>query len=289
MTVSADTSFLLVGDLQRTMLIERLLGREQNDAERERLVALMAQERAKFVFYLGDLVDVGGATRAWEYFDRLTHPIRETNMKECALYGNHDYFGSADIRDAEMRTRFSNLAHCGHGVVGDAPLALVFVDSNKRELGQGKWQAQLQWLANTLQHIDRDETQRGVVALFHHPPFTNSWIDREHPEANREILPILLQSRKLMLTVTGHSHAYEHFYEHNKHFLVSGGGGGARQELRKGIFRRRNDLFEGGIRRPFHFLRCQPMSSGLRITAVGFDNIRSDVREFDHMEIFYSD
>src|SRR4051812_49040841 len=67
----ASGTFAVIGDTQRTLPIERLLGREQNDAERPRLIDAIAKDRPDLLVHLGDAVADGASARSWRYFDQL--------------------------------------------------------------------------------------------------------------------------------------------------------------------------------------------------------------------------
>ena len=68
--------------------------------------------------------------------------------------------------------------------------------------------AQYTWLQNDL----NANTQRWTVVYFHHPPYSkgshNSDVDAPMVEMRANIVP-LLESKKVDLVLTGHSHAYE--------------------------------------------------------------------------------
>ena len=79
----------VVGDLQRTSLLE--FWREQNDAERERIVAGIAAARPDLLVLLGDQVFHGGAEGHWARFDELVSPIRDADISTWPVPGNHEY------------------------------------------------------------------------------------------------------------------------------------------------------------------------------------------------------
>jgi hypothetical protein len=70
-------ALILVGDTQKTLFLERLLLREQNDAAREAVMREIAAENPKLVVVLGDIVASGGNEDAWRYFDQFTEPVRK--------------------------------------------------------------------------------------------------------------------------------------------------------------------------------------------------------------------
>src|SRR3954454_3181101 len=81
----------IIGDTQRTLRAERvLLRREQNDAERIRIIADLAAQRPELVIHLGDMVCNGQRLAEWHHFDRLMAPIRAAGIPILPVLGNHD-------------------------------------------------------------------------------------------------------------------------------------------------------------------------------------------------------
>ena len=98
-TLSADSSrrlrshprpLVLVDDTQRTAVAEVLIGREQNDTERTRIVDAIVASDPALLIILGDLVFDGASPVNRSQFDLLTEPIRDADIPVLAVLGNHD-------------------------------------------------------------------------------------------------------------------------------------------------------------------------------------------------------
>lgn len=243
--------FVVVGDLQRTSLLE--FWRESNDAERAVLVRAIADLHPAFVAITGDMVFDGSSSKKWSDFDELYAPIREGGIPVVAAFGNHEYWGGRE-GEAQVAAHVPSLGGKHWYAIAYGPLRLVFLDSNIGVLSPGEWQTQLHWYGDTLGAIDRDPDARGTFVLLHHPPYTNSTVTGDEVYVQRDLVPPLLAEKKGIAMLSGHVHSYERFVHGAKTFVVSGGGGGPRAELATGSDRRHpDDLFNGPPVRPFHF------------------------------------
>jgi hypothetical protein len=98
-------------------------------------------------------------------------------------------------------------------------------------------------------------------------------------EVRDSFVPLCLRYPKCRFFLSGHSHAFEHFREGGKDFLVIDGGGGQQQPLLTGADRRWEDLFPRKTeRRMFHYLRCRITGPGLELTV---RMVRSDFSGFE--------
>ncbi len=265
-----DGPLLVVGDLQRTSALESwVLRREQNDAERARLLrAVEAEADAGGMLLLGDLVFDGSSAAEWERFDTLLAPLRGRGM--VVALGNHDYWGPNAVARAHLRARFPWLNERSWEVVRWESVALVVVDTNEDELEPARWRAQRRWFERTLAGLDADPSVRMVVLACHHPPYTNSTVTGDELHVQRAFVEPLADHPKARLVLSGHVHAYEHFVEGGVHYVVSGGGGGPRVTLREDEAARHVDRFEGPSPRPFHFLVLRGVPRGLAVEVRGF-------------------
>ncbi len=278
----------IVGDTQRTMWIERLQLREQNDPERRKIVEDIARQRPGLVTVIGDLVAFGSLRSQWDSFDDLMAPIRERGIPLLPALGNHDYWGSGGRALEHLRARFPQLRESRwyarrHGVLG-----LVWLDSNHRQLGRDDWERQCLWLGETLQAMDGDAAIAAVLVFAHHPPFTNSALTGDEEHVQESFLPAFFRSRKALAFVSGHVHAYERFLREGRTFLVVGGGGGPRVKLVAGDQRRHDDLFAGPSPRPFHYLLVEPGDGALAVSALGLGKAEATVRAIDQFSLPFS-
>lgn len=245
--------FAAVGDLQRTSFAE--VWRESNDLERQRVVGSVAGDAPDFVALLGDLVFRGSSAAEWSRFDALAAPLREARIPVVPILGNHEYWTARRPAMAHFFARFPGLAGRHWHAARYGPLAILALDSNIRFLPPAAWEEQRAWLAAELARADEDPEIRGVIALVHHPPYTNSTVTKDEVHVQRDFVPPFEKSRKTIAMLSGHVHSYERFSRGGKTYVVAGGGGGPRVRLAAGARRRHaDDLFEGPAVRHFHYL-----------------------------------
>ncbi|MEQ8767993.1 MAG: metallophosphoesterase family protein [Planctomycetota bacterium] len=244
----------ILGDLQRTSRIERfVLGREQNDRERELLIDAIASERPCALVLLGDLVCFGARARDWRRFDRLIRPIRELGIPLLPILGNHDTWGGTQRGLAHLRERFPRLRESFWYEERFGPLSLLFLDSNARRLGSKLWREQRSWLEEVLAAAARDSSVHSIIAFVHHPPFTNSRVTGDTKSVQEDLLPPILESSVPVTLISGHVHAFEWLEKHGRDFLVLGSGGGPRVRGLEGDRRRHLEANEAPWPRPFVF------------------------------------
>ncbi len=270
----------VVGDLQRTGLVE--FWREQNDAERARIVRAIVEEAPALLLTLGDHVFDGGSARDWARFDALLSPVREAKIPVLPIIGNHDCWrGRGALRHYFARFPHLEGAHWYARKVG--PLGLVALDSNRFWMSPERREEQRRWLAGELARFDADRQVRGVLVLVHHPPYTNSTVASPSIAVEFSFVPAFLRAKKTLAMLSGHVHAYEHFAREGRHFLVSGGGGGPRHRLYPPEWQKVPDLFAGPTLRDFHYLRIEPGDEGLTIEARGLAKGAEEFRPLDEL------
>lgn len=229
-----------IGDTQETLLVERLIGRENNRAESAQLINAVADAKPSLVVHLGDLVALSTA-RAWRRFDDLVRSL--AGIPRAAIRGNHDGWGVRAVVEREWRARFP----IDERVLRVGESAIVLLDSNLRDRA---WNEQGEWFARTLAQLDDDASCERVLACVHHPPRTNSTVTSDDTDVARDLLPPFVASQKTCALLSGHVHAYERFDVEGKHLIVAGGGGGPRVRLQG----RHVDVCRLPSPRPLHYL-----------------------------------
>ncbi|MEP7050886.1 MAG: metallophosphoesterase [Pseudomonadota bacterium] len=272
--------FTVIGDLQGTLLAERLFGREDNDPERARLLPEVARTNPAFVVMLGDLVSWGASEHAWQDFDRHTDALRRMGTPVLAVPGNHDYYGGSRLH--QYFARFPQLRDQNWYERRYGELGMIFLDSNARQLGADRWAAQQRWYQDALKRFDADPSVLGVLVFLHHAPLTNSSVVGDNAAVREAFLPDFFQTQKTIGMVTGHAHGYERFEQCGKAFIVSAGGGGPRTKL-PAHRRHRPEKFMGPAERNFNFVELSLRSSGLRAEVVG---LPKGGQNFCRMEAF---
>lgn len=276
----------VVSDLQRTALVERLfLLAEQNDAERAGIIAALAEARPDALLLLGDHVFLGASSRAWAFFDRLVEPLRAAGIELLPILGNHDCWsiGARGLR--HYFARFPRLEGRRFYTTRLGPLGIVALDSNQFFIPSSEWDEQSLFYDKTLADLDADPDVRGILVLVHHPPFTNGTVTGPSALTERSFVPSFLRSRKALLMLSGHVHAYEHFVREGRHFVICGGGGGPRHRLLPKERQAFRDLFDGPSIRDFHFLTLAPDETGLDVRALGLAKGATRVSPMDRFRL----
>lgn len=279
-----STSIALLGDTQETMLVERAVGREHNLLESKILVNDLAANAPQRLFMLGDSVSVGSLASDWEKFDKLMTPLLHKSISVEGILGNHDYFFGGDcLKHAYVRYPKLKVSHWYSEVIQD--VGFLFLDSNKRQLGESRWNDQKKWLEEKITTLDNDDSIRGFFILGHHPPFTNSKVTSDDKNSKNDFAPSLFKSKKGLGYISGHAHGYEHFENNGFHFIVSGGGGGPRVNYHVGENKRHQDLYQGAMPRPFNYLLLSLEADGVTFIARGLSKGEDKIFEFDRFFI----
>jgi len=276
-----DRPLVVVGDLQRTSVFERLLGCGQNDAERHAIVRGIASEDPRAVVILGDLVFDGSSARHWRRFDALVEPLRARGIALEPVLGNHEYWARFGRPLVHLYERFPKLEACHWRELRIGTLSLLLLDSNQRRLPAESWRAQVAWYGERLAAIDRDPACDAAIVCLHHPPYTNSKVTGDESHVQEAFVPAFVAASKALAMFAGHAQTYEHFVEAGKHFVVSGGGGGPRVGLLGGDDRRHVDQFAGSAPRPFHYVVLDPRAPGIEVRVKGFEDPGDGVSEID--------
>jgi Icc-related predicted phosphoesterase len=266
-------SFAVAADLQRDTLWHQVLNPgETNDAERTLIVREIAKRRPGFVAIAGDLVGDGSSAGHWADFDDLVRPLEDAKIPVIAALGNHEYWLLGRRNEDRFFERFPILAGRHWYSVAYGELSLIVLDSNMDVLTASEWHEQRTWLDRTLERLDGDARVRGVIVVFHHPPYTNSTVTGDEAHVQQAFVPPFERSHKTMAMISGHVHSYERFVRGAKTFIVSGGGGIPRVLLLEGEKRRHpDDLYAGPAVRGYHFLAFTvgPAGIDVQVVAVG--------------------
>jgi len=268
----ADSTFILVGDPQRTSFWELLIFREQNDGARQELFDEVAREDPGVVLLLGDLVSRGDDDREWRKFDGFTAGIREKHIPMYSVLGNHDYYGNTKVALGNFFERFPHQQKRLWNSFRFNSVAFILLNSNISQMASAQIQEQDTWYRKQLAEAQGDNTVTAIVVACHHPPFTNSTIVSDDQDVRKDFVGPFLETPKAKLFFTGHCHSYEHFVQDGKQFVVTGGGGGPRQAVSCDAKSWRHaDQYKGDPIRAFHFCRVTIEGDGLKVEMVKLD------------------
>lgn len=269
----------VVGDTQVTTFPERWIGRELNSDVTPRILDWIAKENPSVFLHLGDAVTCGGCPSwilsGWEFFRSASAPIRNLGIPRYLATGNHEYWGSEATMRAGIRANFPDTPELPAALRFGA-LAIAILDSNRPGPQRG-------WLEKVLSDWDRDPTVRWTAIATHHPPFSNSKVVGGHRSSRTVFLPAFQSAKKTRLWLSGHAHGYEHIFKEGRHFVISAGGGGARQPLAES--REHRDLYEGAFPRPFNYLLLRQVKNALVIDAQGWDRSWPKPRAIDRIKL----
>ncbi len=220
-----------VSDTQEPMGVERLyLAATQNTRATRMIYSAMLHDKPAALFMLGDVVSLGYRNKKWTKTDRFLDSARKLDIKVYGLLGNHDVMFRDRRGQLNFNKRFPEHRHTGYLQVVDS-IAVVMMNSNFNKLSAKENEQQLQWYNKTLDSLNNQPAVKGIIVASHHPAFTNSNIVRPSAGVRQQFLPGFLATKKCILYITGHAHAFEHFKYQQKNFLVVGGGGGLHQPL----------------------------------------------------------
>jgi hypothetical protein len=228
-----------------------------NPIARRALIAKIADEKPAAIFINGDLPWHGVAADYDAYRDE-TRQWREQRLRIYPALGNHEFAACGEpeclnrwwSEFPELRgRRWYSVA------LGSKVLALA-LDSDA-SLSAGS--EQRLWLEGEL--AAQSPKVRLVLIVMHHPPMADMQADKlanHNPRPNEQALADYLgtiapQSRARMVVIAGHVHNYERFLRDGVHYLVSGGGGAAPNE----VDRTSADLYQGTDFPNYHYLRFE--------------------------------
>lgn len=253
---SPTRPIVFVSDTQSPIWVETLVLRPfHNRAARAWIFEEILAVRPEAVIHAGDLVNLGWHGRAWEDFDRFHARLAGRGVPLYPVLGNHEGMIFQGAGERAFQERFPFHRKTGYARVVEG-VGVVLLNSNLWGVSIEERWTQLAFLDSVLAAMDADTAVRAVVVVCHHSPYTNSMVVFPSIHSRVDFVPGYLGSRKAVLFVSGHAHAFEHFREDGKDFLVIGGGGGLQQPLLTGVMRRWEDHFpRPTTRRMFHYLR----------------------------------
>ncbi len=258
-------SIVLIGDTQATGWVE--FWRESNDDVRKAILDKVAEENPALILHVGDVVFYGSGSSHWEEFDNNAQEIRKRGIPIFPVLGNHEYFGNNATAQAYFFSRFPAADHQQWYSFRFDSLGFILLNSNFSELTDDEIHSQNAWYSRELAKLQADSSVSAIITACHHPPFTNSTVVDGDADVQSYFVSEFTDNRytKTKLFVTGHCHSYEHFVHNGRHFLVTGGGGGPRQEVDTTQAHKYRDLYIGAPIRPLHFCTLTREGSELLI------------------------
>lgn len=246
------------------------MAREDNDAEREKIITSMSEQKPDVLILLGDMVFDGSDKSQWNQFASLMKPLRNLKIPFYPVLGNHEYWGpNVDaLRNVSQLFPQFKKSHW-YSVVYDS-LGFIFLDSNNSEYSTTEWDEQKHWFEDKISEFDNNPNVLGVFVFLHHPPYTNSLVTGDAVSIQLAFCPAFKSSKKTLAMFSGHAHTFEKFFIDNKYFIVSGGGGGPRVKLATGP-QYHHDLCHLPSPRPFHYIMLERIENQVHIMVNAID------------------
>jgi hypothetical protein len=235
---------------------------------------------------LGDLVSFGAYTGSWNKMEQDIQTLRKAQIPVHALLGNHELMIYARTGERFFGDVFPAHVRTGYSVSVDS-VAVLLLNSNIDNLDETEQQIQQQWYSRTLDSLEHDPGTVCIVVCCHHSPFTNSTVVTASEPVRQRIVPPFIRTAKCLLFLSGHAHAFEHFREQGKNFLVIGGGGGSRHLLLTGTEVIWTD--RAPEKKPlFHYVTVVRHGISLRVTVHGLRTDFHGVEETYVLEVLPS-
>ncbi|MFN0205665.1 MAG: metallophosphoesterase family protein [Planctomycetota bacterium] len=249
--------FVVVGDHRRPIWCD---WRARNEIPRQLIFEKIAAERPELVMDTGDLVP-DASESAWNLFDRDVEILGSANIKIDAVPGNHETYGwiprssNAEVRMAKFLLRFPRDTQQNWGRRDFYHIRFLLLDSNVRILTKAQIHEQSEWIEKQASAADADPNIKTVIAVWHHPPFTNTTTYGDDRFTSQTFLPRLRKLKKLGAIFCGHVHAYERFWVESISMVVTGGGGAHRHRFASDHLKwRHTPAFDAYALPNFHYI-----------------------------------
>jgi hypothetical protein len=278
--VSADTSLIFLSDTQSPLLAEQIILSENRNREaRDLILGDIRRGGAAAVFHCGDLVSLGFCDRDWARVDAFVEGLNAEGIPFYPVLGNHDVMLLGREGERRFQKRYPHASRTGYSVQAGR-VGVVLLNSNFTILTDQEVQQQQEWYDSTLTEMEADSTVGAVIVVCHHSPFTNSKIVSPSEGVQQRFVPLFVRNKKCKFFISGHAHAFEHFVQGGKDFLVIGGGGGLQQPLYTGGEQKWKDRYpDWREKRMFHYIRCGVEGDSLKITIRMADSEVRSLRE----------
>jgi acid phosphatase type 7 len=273
--------FIVYGDMRFTDPSET---KSSFAGPRRTLVAQIGREKPDAVFLTGDVPWHGGNMHDYEVFAQETASWRSKHLRVYPVLGNHEFQGcmEADCLAHWWQAFPQESGLRWYSVELGSQLQLIVLDSDS-SLRPGS--EQNQWLKGRLDGLPAGV--RFVLFLLHHPPITDSTDGVRSNEAAlaQQLAAAAPGSRARFIVCAAHVHNYERFQRDNVLFLVSGGGGGKPDAVK----RSKADLYHSDDFPNFHYLRFQLTGGQLRGEMVCLDAVATGAASWSVRDSFALD
>lgn len=261
--LESSPRFIVYGDMRFTGLGET---KASLPGPRRLLVARIGSEQPDAVFLTGDVPWHGGNQDDYRVFAQETAAWRSEQLRVYPVLGNHEFKG---CREADCLAHWwqafpQEMGRRWYSVALGSQLQIIVLDSDSSLLSGSE---QALWLKAQLD--DLPAGVRFVMFLLHHPLVTDGADGVRSNEAAlaQQLAGAAAGSRARFIVCSAHVHNYERFQRDNILFLVSGGGGGKPEAVKRSAA----DLYQSNDFPNFHYLRFQLTAGQLRGEMVRLD------------------
>ena len=259
------TNIIFVSDTQKPMMVEKLVLKPNHNSRATSLeFSEILQKKPGYLYMLGDVVALGASNRQWKKVDKFLDVFRKQGSTACAVLGNHEVMFNKTKGEANFNKRFPMNVNTGYVSVADS-VAVVLLNSNFNTLSVKENEKQQTWYDATMKSLDGVDSIKAVIVACHHSPYSNSKIVKCSQAVQKSFVQAYIQSKKARLFISGHAHAFEHFYMQGKDFLVIGGGGGIHQPLNSSATAIKDEAAD--YKPMFHYLSVTRMDNKLSVTS----------------------
>lgn len=195
-----------------------------NPQFRDALVGKIAEEKPKFVVFVGDLVRKGSDLADWDIMEKETSPLHQAGIPLFPVIGNHETWG--DPKAVNYFQHFPRLNSRHWYTVRAANCYFIMLESEPLRPADEQWN----WALDRLQNVPADADY--VFVVLHHPAMSRSSEETggHSVRASEQQLAGLIEERqkvlgKPIIVLAGHVHAYERFVHGGVTYITTGGGG----------------------------------------------------------------
>jgi len=258
---------VFISDTHEPIWIETiLLDRNSNLIARDLIFDEIVKTNPSKIIHLGDIVAFGYKDESWKPIDNYLNRLLEKNIEFYPTLGNHELLLFSDAGEEQFNKRFPFYSKTGYSI-NNGETEIILLNSNFSKMTEEEIEKQQSWYKSKLDELEKDSTISAIIVGTHYPPFTNSKIVSPDKDVQKLFVPLFLKSKKGKLFISGHCHAFEHFKQKGKDFLVIGGGGGLQQPLYVGEEAKWKDEYDSeNSLRMFHFLKYKFENDTINLT-----------------------
>ena len=185
------------------------------------------EDAINLIVHVGDQVDRGTLD---EYQNVKLDKNMEwnSNVASMTVVGNHETYDDPGLAQYFAHFKYDHLNY--NGIESTAPSKeayyayktanMLFIMMSSEHAND----TQLNWLNSVVQEAEADDQIKWVFADIHRPPYAESYTGDVSSWYRDQVLPILNQSSKRAMDITGHHHLYARgqYEEANAYHIISG-------------------------------------------------------------------